>query len=111
MPRGRGRGQQLNRIQSSYATAGAAASTGKTNWNVAPDPGFGVAHKRPPCDSMIVCAYQIAWISKGTNLASQVDSGLPQSCGVKTEPLPKHHFVEINVDSSANSLPTRLSLL
>ena len=53
-------------------------------------------------------AYQIAWVGKSPNLAAQVDSRLPKSGGVKGEPLPWENPVKIDVNGSADSVPSRM---
>ena len=40
-------------ISPGYAALYALTSLGKVNWKVAPGPELDVAHKRPPCDSMM----------------------------------------------------------
>jgi len=62
-------------------------------------------------EARCVLAHQIARIRQCPNISSQVRARLPETRGVKAKPLPLDHPVEINVDSSAKPLPSRLSLL
>src|SRR5215472_16679637 len=54
---------------------------------------------------------QITRIGQGPNLGPQVGSHLPESSGVKPEPLPFHQPIEANVDGPPNSFPPGFGLL
>src|SRR5262252_7422420 len=54
---------------------------------------------------------QITGIGQRPNFGPQLGSHLPESSGMKPEPLPFHQLVEINVDRSANSFPPGFCLL
>jgi hypothetical protein len=48
-----GRRKELQHEASVQASAVRGSSAGKVNWKVAPQSGLPVAHKRPPCASIM----------------------------------------------------------